>query len=274
MALGTSGLQQFAPSPGANVDLMCGRYAASTHPDKLIEIFEVDDVPEGSEPAVGPDGLAEWSRPRWNIAPTDPVPAVLERAREGRDVRLLTGLRWGLVPSWSKDATGGARMINARLETVASKPAFRKAFAARRCLLPADGYYEWQPLTAGGRSYKQPWFIRPQDGLMVMAGIYEFWRDPRAATDADGWLVSCSVITTSATDDLGRIHDRMPVQVPRMNWDAWLDPALDDAEAALGLLHVPSPGEMVVHPVSTRVNKVSNDGAELVAPIQLPVAGE
>ncbi len=253
---------------------MCGRYAASTHPDKLIEIFEVDELPEQDAPSVGPDGLAEWSRPRWNIAPTDPVPAVLERVRDQGDVRLLTGLRWGLVSSWSKDPSGGARLINARLETVASKPSFRKAFAARRCLLPADGYYEWLAAKANGKAYKQPYFISPADGLMVMAGIYEFWRDPAATTSGEGWLTTCSVITTSATDELGRIHDRMPVQIPRQNWDAWLDPGLTDTDAARSLVHIPEPGEMVVWPVSTRVNRVSNDGPDLVEAVELPGAGE
>ena len=243
---------------------MCGRYAASTHPDRLIEIFEADEVPD-STPAIGPGGLAEGSRPRWNIAPTDMVPAVLERSREAGEARLLTGLRWGLVPSWSKSPDGAARMINARLETVDTRPAFRKAFAARRCLLPADGYYEWRDANRSGRSYKQPYFIHPDQGLMVMAGIYEYWRDPR-----DGqWLVSCSIITTEAIDELGLVHDRMPVQVAGENWDAWLDPKLTDPAAVKALVHVPEPGEMLVRPVSTKVNQVRNDGPELVAPISL-----
>ena len=243
---------------------MCGRYAASTHPDKLIEIFEVDEVPDAL-PAVGPEGLAQWSRPRWNIAPTDLVPAVLERTREQGDIRLLTGLRWGLVPSWSKTPNAGARMINARLETVDVKPAFRKAFASRRCLLPADGYYEWRAASRQGRSYKQPYFILPARGLMVMAGVYEFWR----AGSSGDWLVTCAIITTQAADDLGAIHDRMPVQVSRENWDAWLDPACTDASAAKALVHIPEPGEMLARPVSTRVNQVGNDGPELVSPVEL-----
>lgn len=252
---------------------MCGRYAASTHPDKLIELFEVDEVP-ADQPAVGPAGLAEWSRPRWNIAPTDPVPAIIERAREHGDVRLLTGLRWGLVPSWSKSPAAGARMINARLETVDTKPAFRKAFAARRCLLPADGYYEWLSATRDGRTYKQPFYISPASGLMVMAGIYEFWRDLRAEDAAAQWLVTCAIITTRAVDDLGQIHDRMPALVGPENWDAWLDPALTEGSLARRLAHVPEPGEMVAWPVSTQVNTVANDGPELVRPVALPSSGE
>lgn len=251
---------------------MCGRYAASTNPDRLIEIFEVDtfEAPDAND-GPGPAGLADWTQPRWNIAPTDQVPAILDRDRTGERVRRLTGLRWGLVPSWSKSTTGAARMINARFETVAEKPAFKKAFASRRCLLPADGYYEWYPATHEGKPYKQPFYIRPESGLLVMAGIYEFWRDPKPAQGSAGWVVSCSIITTSASDDLGHIHDRMPVQVLPKNWDAWLDPALTDPGAAAGLVHLPTPGQMHAYAVDTRVNKVGNDGPELVAP--LPESG-
>ena len=245
---------------------MCGRYAASTNPDRLIEIFEVDTA-ELPEPGVGPAGLADWTQPRWNIAPTDPVPAVLDRDKTGDRVRRLTGLRWGLVPSWSKSSTGAARMINARFETVAAKPAFKKAFASRRCLLPADGYYEWYPASRDGKPYKQPFYIRPQSGLLVMAGIYEFWRDPNPPEGSDGWLLSCAIITTSASDDLGHIHDRMPVQVSPENWDVWLDPALTDPAQASSLVHIPAPGQMHAHAVDTRVNKVGNDGPELVEAI-------
>lgn len=251
---------------------MCGRYAASTHPDKLIEIFEVDQIETG--PGVGADGLAEWTRPRWNIAPTDQVPAVLERDRDDTAVRVLRGLRWGLVPSWAESPSRGAPLINARLETVDVKPSFRKAFASRRCLLPADGYYEWQPAQRQGRNYKQPYFLAPRSGLLVMAGLYEFWRDPTAVGTAQEWLISCAIITTRATDESGQVHDRMPVQVARQNWDAWLDPGLRQAAAARELLHLPEPGEMLVRPVSTKVNRVTNDGADLVDQIDLTAPGE
>lgn len=248
---------------------MCGRYAASTHPDRLIEIFDVDEVP-GDQPAVGPDGLAEWSRPRWNIAPTQPVPAIFERARERGTVRLLAGLRWGLVPSWAKSPNGGARLINARLETVDTKPSFRKAFASRRCLLPADGYYEWRTASRDGRTYKQPFYITAASGLMVMAGIYEFWRDPQATVSTSQWLVTCAIVTTRAIDELGQIHDRMPAQVHPRHWEAWLDPTLTEGEVARGLAHVPQPGEMRAWPVSTRVNTAAHDGPDLVLPVALP----
>lgn len=215
-----------------------------------MEVFEIDEL-DGPLPG-----------PAYNIAPTDPIPAVIERERTDGRRRLLTELRWGLVPSWSKDASGAARMINARVETVAEKPAFRKAFATRRCLLPADGYYEWYPLPGTGdrKPLKQPYFIRPADGrLFVMAGLYEFWKAPDGS-----WLTTATVITTSATDEVGQIHDRMPLTVPKENWAAWLDP--DFASDARALLSVPAP-ELVFYQVSVAVNKVANDSPELTEPL-------
>ena len=229
---------------------MCGRYAAASGEDELAGIFEIDEV---AGPLPPPD---------YNVAPTDPVPAIFERDREGGRRRILGGLRWGLVPSWSKDASGAARLINARVETVAEKPAFRRAFSARRCLLPALGYYEWQPVPVPGRAKpaKQPYFIRPADSsLFVMAGLYEFWKAPDGS-----WLTTATVITTTATDQVGVIHDRMPLTVPRENWSAWLDPGF--GSDARELLTVPAP-ELAYHPVSTAVNKVENDGPELIRPI-------
>lgn len=248
---------------------MCGRYAASMPTAKLLEIFDAELDPRQPTTA-GPDGLAEWQRPRWNIAPTDQVAAVIERERTDQVERLLVGLRWGLVPSWAKDPSGAAKMINARAETVAAKPAYRKAFAARRCLIPADGYYEWRVLAdpqnaSRARPRKQPYFIHPAGELMAMAGIYEFWRDPAANDEQDPWLVSCSIITTQASDDLGMIHDRMPVQIRPENWDAWLDPSLTDPNLARELMWLPEPGTMHAYSVSTAVNSVRNDGPELVA---------
>ena len=185
---------------------MCGRYAASANPDDLVEEFEVVERPE------------EALEPSWNVAPTQDVYAVLERAPRGEPDepprRRLQVARWGLVPSWAKDAAIGNRMINARMETVAEKPAFKKAFAKRRALLPADGYFEWYGEVKGK---KQPFFIRPADGgVLAMAGLYELWRDPTKADDDPArWLWTCTVITTDAEDDLGRIHDRMPLMLPR-----------------------------------------------------------
>lgn len=234
---------------------MCGRYAASASQELLEEVFEIDEVAGPPPP------------PKFNVAPTDPVPAVLERANKddpGADpVRKLVGLRWGLVPSWSKDPKGGARMINARFETVATKPAFRKALASRRCLLPADGFYEWYASSATdarGKPIKQPFFIRPADGgLFVMAGLYEFWKSP-----AGEWLSTCAVITTQASDAVGHIHDRMPMVVDPAHWDAWLDPALTTGATDLLSVHGT---DLEVYAVSTLVNKVANDGPALIEPL-------
>lgn len=248
---------------------MCGRYAASRHQDQLVEVFEVDDV---VEPGATGTSQKPWTEPRWNIAPTDEVAVVLERARDDEVTRKLVGLRWGLVPSWAKDPHGAARLINARLETVAEKPSFRKAFRSRRCLIPADGYYEWYASpNVPAKARKQPFYIHPSGTeLMVMAGLYEFWRDDsKDPDDPLAWLSSCTIITTAATDDLGVIHDRMPVQVQQQNWDAWLDPSVDTAEAAHALLHVPDPGEMSAHAVSRLVSTVGNDGPELVEPLPM-----
>ncbi len=229
---------------------MCGRYAASADPEELVEEYRLDEVTD--------DG-ARACAPRYNIAPTDTVPGIVERVGESRPMRKLVGLRWGLVPSWSKDMAAGARMINARVETLTEKPAFRSAVSARRCLLPALGYYEWRTETDGGKQVKQPYFLTPADGSRIhMAGLYEFWKSP------DGWLASTTIITTSATDELGWVHDRMPMTV--VDRDAWLDPAYQDGEAARELLG-PLP---LLRPmkVSRAVNRVGTEGAWLLEPVQ------
>ncbi len=250
---------------------MCGRYASSRRPDDLVEEFDVVDnrVPE----AIGAD---------YNVAPSKPVYAVVERpprsaepeeketADPERQLRVLT---WGLVPSWAKDPGIGNRMINARMETVAEKPAYKRAFAKRRCLLPADGYFEWYPTeqkTAAGKPRKQPFFIRPKDGgVLAMAGLYEIWRDPtRDDDDPDRFRWTCTVITTDAADDLGRIHDRMPLMVERDRWAAWLDPRTA-TDSLLDLLVPAAPGTLEAFPVSTAVGNVRNNGPELVEPLPL-----
>ncbi|MBX6371232.1 MAG: SOS response-associated peptidase [Acidothermus sp.] len=236
---------------------MCGRYAAARDPADLAAAFRVDEVAaEGDLP------------PRYNIAPTDPVYAVLTRA-DGGSVprRQLRVVRWGLVPSWAADPKIGSRLINARLETVGSKPAFRKAFAVRRCLIPADGYYEWYRVQGPGKPRKQPFFIRPKDGgILPMAGIYELWKDPSNGE----WLWSCAVITTRAEDELGYLHERMPTFVAPDNWERWLDPRLTDPDLAVELLRPASPGWLEAHPVSTLVNDVRRDGPELITSVEVP----
>ncbi len=236
---------------------MCGRYASSRRPEDLLEEFDVVD-----------DRVPSPLEPDFNVAPTKEVYAVLER-----DQRQLRSLRWGLVPSWAKDASIGNRMINARMETVAEKPAYRKAFASRRCLLPADGYYEWyatSALTKAGKPRKQPYFIRPADGgVLAMAGLYEIWRDrDKAEDDPEAFRWTCTVITTDAEDDLGRIHDRMPLMVEPTSWAAWLDPTNATA-SPLDLLVPAAPGRLEAFPVSTLVSNVRNNGPELLEPLPL-----
>lgn len=255
---------------------MCGRYASSRSPEDLVEEFEVLDP-----------RLERVLPPSWNVAPTDPVYAVLERIprneageRAGEPVRQLREVRWGLVPSWAKDASIGSRMINARAETVAEKPAFRKAFAARRCIVPADGYFEWYDAShqAGqqsgrGKPKKQPFFIRPDDGsVLAMAGLYEIWRDrTRPEDDPEAFRWTCTVMTTEATDDLGRIHDRMPLLVDRSAREEWLDPRHAIADLA-SLVTPAQQGGLTAFPVSTAVGNVANNGPHLVDPI--PAIGD
>lgn len=232
---------------------MCGRYVVVTPPGQLAIEFEA---------ALDETGLPADRAPDYNVAPTKSVPAVLER--DG--ARTLTALRWGLIPFWAKDPSIGSRMINARVETAAEKPVFRQAFARRRCLVPADGYYEWRkPDQPKGR--KQPFFIhRSDDERLAFAGLYERWRDPEGN---DLWTVS--IMTGAAPEGLARIHDRIPLTVPRTGWEAWLDPDLRDAEEARGLLDL-TPG-WVARPIADRVNSVANNGPELVEPIAEEIGG-
>jgi putative SOS response-associated peptidase YedK len=272
---------------------MCGRYAASRSPEDLVEEFEVEQVDLAGPTAEGggPAGDAAGA-PDWNVAPTKIAPVVLERSpREDRaadPVRQLRGLTWGLVPSWAKDRSVGSRMINARADSLLDKPAYRRAATSRRCLVPADGWYEWQasPVAkdARGRPRKQPFFFRPQDGdVVALAGVYEFWRDPtRDAEDPAAWLTTYAIVTTDAEEGLAQVHDRMPLALPRDRWDAWLDPGLTDPDDVRALLAPPPVGLFVAVPVSTRVNDVRNNGSDLVEPAEVdalvgvvdPVTGE
>lgn len=239
---------------------MCGRYAAAKDPAALAEEFETTVPTE----ALSPD---------YNVAPTKKVYIVLDRPVEDVPTRTLEVARWGLVPSWAKDPSIGSRMINARAETVADKPAFRRAFAKRRCLLPADGYYEWYlpdggPTGARGKPLKQPFFIRPADGSsLAMAGLYEWWRDPtREDGDPQAWRLTCTVITTEASDEVGRIHDRMPMTVDPAGWSDWLDPATP-ADQVAALLAPATTARLESYPVSTDVNSVRNNGPHLLDPL-------
>lgn len=245
---------------------MCGRYVSSASTADLLAEFDVEEV------------VGDELRPSWNVAPTDPVPAILQRPPKepteqaeqpapSKPVRQLRTLRWGLVPSWSSDPKG-ARMINARIETVTEKPAFRKAAGRRRCLLPAAGYYEWQKTDHG----KVPYFLRDPDGrLLAMAGLYELWRDPALAEDdPNRWLWSCTIITQQATDLLGEIHDRNPVLVPPELQAAWLDCSSDDPATARRILDQIPAARLEPYVVSPAVGNVGNDGPELIQPAALP----
>ena len=245
---------------------MCGRYASSRRPEDLAEEFDVLDI---RVPAP--------LEPDYNVAPTKEVYAVVERppSKDSPEPpqRQLRALTWGLVPSWAKDPSIGNRMINARMETVAEKPAYKRAFAKRRCLLPADGYFEWYPTeqkTKAGKPLKQPFFIRPRDhGVLAMAGLYEIWRDPtRDEDDPDRFRWTCTVITTDAEDDLGHIHDRAPLMVERDRWSAWLDTSAEGSDL-LDLLVPAAPGRLEAYPVSTLVSNVRNNGPELLEPLPL-----
>ncbi|MFI1168146.1 SOS response-associated peptidase [Streptomyces sp. NPDC020801] len=242
---------------------MCGRYVSARGAEDLVQHFRVTEW--------RPEQALE---PSWNVAPTDEVWAVLERVpREDGDAgavrRELRPLRWGLVPSWAKDVRTGARMINARVETVHEKPAFRRAFVRRRCLLPADGFYEWQEVKAAdtGRTRKQPYFIHPEDGgIMALAGLYEYWRDPAVTRDDDpaAWLTTCTIITTEATDAAGRVHPRMPLALTEDHYDDWLDPRHQDPGELRELLSPPAGGHLDARPVSPAVNSVRNNGPQLL----------
>ena len=186
--------------------------------------------------------------PNYNVAPSQEVAAIVEG---GGGERRLELLRWGLIPAWADDPGIGSRMINARSETAAEKPSFRKAFKERRCLIPADGFYEWQKTNGG----KQPYHLKMRDGrLFAFAGLWESWKG-----DEEGEIRSCTILTTDANDLVGEVHHRMPVILPPETYDLWLDPAVREAEQLLSVL-LPYPTEdMEAYPVSRRVNNPSND---------------
>lgn len=227
---------------------MCGRFALMTPTEQLAMMF---DVPETAVATLPP------SIPRYNIAPTQPVVAIRLDEHGERD---LTFFHWGLIPSWSKDIQIGSRMINARSETVTEKPSFRTAFKRRRCLIPADGFYEWQKQADG----KQPMFIRPSDEAerpFALAGLWEFWSDPEGGT-----IQSCTILTTTPNELMAPIHNRMPVIVEPEDFDLWLHPE-PDPEQGLHLLRPYPAAKMVAYPVSTLVNNPRNDNPECIQPI-------
>jgi putative SOS response-associated peptidase YedK len=278
---------------------MCGRFVSARKRLELLEEFGIARDRVAASPGTEPE-------PDYNVAPTKRVYAVMTRhdadkgadrgkarkprdedkadegtAREARDddkareprdedkARELRVVRWGLVPFWAKDASGSGRLINARVETVAAKPAFRRAFAKRRCILPADGYYEWQVVSEEGKQRKQPYFIHRRDGgSLAFAGLYELWRDESLPEDHErAWLWTAAIITTQAADEVGQIHDRMPMVIAPEHWDDWLDPDLTDPNHFRAAMQPAMNGELTSYPVSTAVNAVRNNGPELIRPL-------
>ncbi len=222
---------------------MCGRYTL-THPGDLLEELGVDSPPQLT--------------PRYNVAPTQNAPVVRAAAQGGRRLDLL---RWGLVPFWAQDPKIGNRMINARSETAAEKPSFRHALKQRRCVVPADGFYEWKKVGGGA---KQPYHIHLRGRRpFVFAGLWERW------TKGPEPIESFTILTTSPNDKVAELHDRMPVILPREAWDLWLDPSVGDAARVAALMGPCNSGEITFVPVSKMVNRPGNDRPECVQPIQL-----
>lgn len=241
---------------------MCGRYVSARDRNQLMKMFQIDQL-EADEPL----------RPDFNVAPTRKSAVVMAAAaadapKDADPVRQLRNLRWGLIPSWAKSKSKfGSGLINARAETVHEKPSFRKAFTSRRLIIPIDGFYEWFPLPGQGdvkKPVKQPYLLRPADGgVLALAGLYETWKDPEVGEDEPP-MARFTIITTTATDDVGHTHDRMPMVILPEHWDAWLDQRLSDVEEVRALMAPPREGTLEVFPVSTAVNSIRNNGPHLM----------
>ncbi|MFT5201529.1 MAG: putative SOS response-associated peptidase YedK [Candidatus Aldehydirespiratoraceae bacterium] len=230
---------------------MCGRFAATTPPDQLAKYFG----------AQAPERLIEEREANYNVAPTQGVYTVFEDG----GVRRLDAFHWGLVPFWAKDPKIGSRMINARAETIAEKNSFKGPFAKRRCIIPADGFYEWKKIV--GQKKKQPMYMSRVDREpFAFAGLWEVWKD-KNHSDVDGEpleLLSCTIITGEPNEKVAEVHDRMPVMLSPDAWDEWLDRDNHDTEALQGLL-VPAPAQLIrIHPVSTEVNNVRHNTPALI----------
>ena len=235
---------------------MCGRFVIAGNKAAIRDAFSVDET------------FQEDVKPSWNVAPMQGIPFVSEQLREGELVRRLEIARWGLVPVWPKDPKSGARMINARSETVTEKPSFRTAAAKRRALVPANGYYEWQKNDDGT---KTPYYLHgeDEDQLLGFAGLYEFWPDPTKPEDADDkWLVTATILTRAAHDALGHIHERMPVIVPVELREQWLDPTMTERDQVQHFIDtIPEPN-LVPRIVGKEVGSVRNNGPQLIRPVE------
>lgn len=221
---------------------MCGRYSQRQSAEIIAQAFQVDNVPP--------------LKPRYNIAPTQSVPTILQLSTSTN--RQLKMLHWGLIPSWAKDSKMGSKLINARAETVAEKPSFRSAFRQRRCLVLADGFYEWQQQED---KQKQPFYFRMSDEHpFAFAGLWEHWEDK----DTGKTIESCTLLTTEPNELMQSVHNRMPVILEPKNYDIWLDPEVKNPELLQPFLHPYPAEEMTFFPVSKAVNKASNDTAECI----------
>jgi len=227
---------------------VCGRYVLVTPVDELASYFSATFAPE----------LTIEQRASWNVAPTSLVVAVTQH----ESGRLLSDYRWGLVPWWAKDLSIGNRAFNARAETLATKPAFRSAFAARRALIPADGFYEWSK--APGEHRQPYYFTRTDSAPCAFAGLWESWRDPARSGEPGSRVRSCTIVTTAAGPDMGQIHDRQPVVLEASAWGRWLDPDIGDGEELEAMLVASPAGTLRRRRVGRDVGRVDNDGPGLI----------
>lgn len=239
---------------------MCGRYTSKKNPVDIAEEFHAANL------------VPDDRRPDFNVAPTREVPVVRARkpaepAADGGDAgkqdgeqRELVQMKWGLVPFWAKDPKTGGRMFNARVETVSAKPAFRSAVKRRRCIVPADGYYEWKKLDGGK---KQPYYLTPQDGSsLALAGLWEIWGE------GDDRLTTFTILTTAAAGHLEEIHDRMPFMLPPQAWQQWLDPSTEDVKALLEHPDLARADSLELRPVGADVGNVANNRPDLIDPVE------
>jgi putative SOS response-associated peptidase YedK len=225
---------------------MCGRYRLSRRKQLVEEYFETAPWDD------------DWS-PRYNIAPTQQIPVVRQHPKE--PIRQLSLMKWGLIPAWSKDSSSAAKMINARSETAGTKPAFRDPLKSRRCLIPADAFYEWK---RNGTS-KQPYCFEVNDGeIFAFAGLWDGWKNTEGR-----WIKTCSILTTTPNTVTSAVHDRMPVILDPNDYDLWLDPGMNDGGTASELLKPYGARLMRCYPVSTRINHVANDDEECSRPVEL-----
>jgi putative SOS response-associated peptidase YedK len=249
---------------------MCGRFVTASSPALLVDRFGVDDDQVGER------------EPDYNVTPRAIVPVVRERPARRPEpdastqeplatTRVLSPLRWGLVPSWADSPAIGDRTINARAETVATTNSYKTAFRKRRCIVPADAFYEWLKIDTGAKKpVRQPWIVRRRDGEpLAFAGLWEIWRDDAVTDrdDPDAWLRTFTIITTRANDLLSRVHERMPVVLDEGSWDRWLDPSFGDVPALQSMLTTAPDDWFETYEVSARVNSPQHNDARLLDPV-------